>query len=100
MVQKLVPDRFLKIKIERISESAICNFIQFTFIVCSSEGLRKYIEACADHSLFFHLKVFYKRKLWDYSGCFIFCMIFEENPFSRYAVLTDQTALRLIVFTF
>ena len=26
-------------------------------------------------------------------------MIFEEKPFSRYVVLTDQTALRLIVFT-
>ena len=34
VVEKLVPDPFLKIEIEHISESIVQSFIYFAFIVC------------------------------------------------------------------
>ena len=37
-MEKLVPDPFLKIKIEDISGSIVDGFIQFVFIVCQIEG--------------------------------------------------------------
>ena len=47
VVEKLVPDSKL-IKIEHISPSTIWTFIQFAFIVFSSQGLTKYIKNSAD----------------------------------------------------
>ena len=38
MVEKLFPEPFLKIKIERISESIVESFIQFVFIVSQVES--------------------------------------------------------------
>ena len=40
MVEKLVPDPFLKIRIEHNSGSIVYNFIQFAFFVWQVEGYR------------------------------------------------------------
>ena len=44
VLEKLVPNPFLKNKIEHNSGSTVLNFMKFVFIVCPSQGLPKYIE--------------------------------------------------------
>ena len=49
--------------------NSLRSFILFVFIVCQFEGYR------------------------NMSPCLIFCLIFEEKYFSRYALLTDHISL-------
>ena len=63
VVEELVPDPFIKIKIEYISESVVWNIIQFVFIVFQSEGLPKYIKTkvlTTDHFTLY--KAFLRKK--------------------------------------
>ena len=36
--------------------------------------------------------------VWDYSLCFIFCIIFEEKYFSCYILLIDQISLSVCLY--
>ena len=42
-----------KIEIEHISGSTVWNAIRFVFIVCTGQGLPKYIKRSADHTKLF-----------------------------------------------
>ena len=44
VVEKLIPNLFLKIQIEHIFGSTFWNFIQLVLIACLSRGLPKYIK--------------------------------------------------------
>ena len=55
MVEKLVPDLFIKNQIEHISGSTARNVIQFPFILCLSEGLPKYIKTKVLTTYFDHI---------------------------------------------
>ena len=64
MVEKLVLDRFLKIKIEHTSGSTVWNVVQFVFIACPSRGLPKYVKTKLLTTCFY-LKNFFKKKQKD-----------------------------------
>ena len=60
MVEKLVPDPFIKIKIELISGPIIWNVIKFVFIVCSSRKSTKiYLNESAKHLLLSYIKLLF-----------------------------------------
>ena len=44
MMKNLVPDLFLKIKIEPISGSIVESFVQYHFIVCQAEGYQNILK--------------------------------------------------------
>ena len=65
MVEKLVPDPFIKIRIELISGPIVWNVIKFVFIVCSSRKSTKiYLNESAKHLLLSYIKLlfFFKKK--------------------------------------
>ena len=55
VVEKLLPDPFLKIKIEYISGS-----IEFVFIACRFEGYRNIVKPSSDQLLLPYIKPFFK----------------------------------------
>ena len=44
LVEKRIPEHLWKTKIEHIYEATVWNFIEFISIVCTSQGLLKYID--------------------------------------------------------
>ena len=58
VVEKLVPDPFLKIEIEHISESIVQSFIYFAFIVCPI-WLSKYIGTKLQTTCFYLILSFF-----------------------------------------
>ena len=70
MVEKLVPDPFIKIKFEHISGLTVWNILKFAFIVRLSRNLPKHIKTEMFTTFVPHIKLF----LW-----LIFCMIFNEH---------------------
>ena len=68
VVEKLVPDPFIKITIEHVSGSTVCN--QFISTVCKGWGLPKYIKTKVLIICFY---------LIYWSPYLIFCMIFEKK---------------------
>ena len=95
LVEKLVPDRFLKLKLsvylDQQSEILYSSF----FLFCPSRGLPKYTKSTT--TCFSSYKSFLINK--DRSGTgmettyLIFCMIVEEKYFSCYNLLTDHISL-------
>ena len=54
--------RFLKVKIELISEPVVYSFIQFVFIGYQIEDRRSILKVIAEYLLLSHLKLFQKTK--------------------------------------
>ena len=73
------------------------NVLQY-FHICISVPLSFYAVCfyCmpADHFHFPNIKLFFfkKKEVWNWSLCFIFCMVFNKI-FSSYILLTDQIPL-------
>ena len=89
MVEKLVPDLFLKIEIEHISyHSLLLLYVQV-------DRYGNILKLRCSPLTFTSYKAFPKNK--KRSGTSLpasfFCMIFEEKYFSRYILLTDQISL-------
>ena len=63
------------------------------FLFCSSRGLSKYIKTKVLTTYFNFEYSFSLKKVWNLSSYLIFWMIFEENCFSCYILLTEQISL-------
>ena len=80
MVEKLVPDTFLKNL--NWAYLRIYSLKFYTFYCMASWGLSKYIEVKLRTLAFTKYQAFLKNKeVWNYSPCLIFCIIFEEKYF-------------------
>ena len=74
--------------------------MQFGFIVCRVEGYQNILKLSCRRLGFTSYKTFLKNKkeVWNQSPCLDFCMIFDEEYFSCYILLTEQFHC-LVAFT-
>ena len=91
-MQKLGPESFIKIKIEHISGSTVWNVMKIVCIVSASRDLPKFSKTMVLTICFYPRQSFFikQNQIWNY---LIFCMIFKEEYFYSYILLTDQISL-------
>ena len=85
VMEKLVSDSFLEIKIVHISGSTMWNVIML-FFVCPSWDPPKYIRTRVLATCFDLIYSFFnkQKESWNYGPCPIVWKIFEEKYFSQY----------------
>ena len=84
VVEKLLPDPFLKNQIEHISESISKSLMQFVYVVFQVEGYQNILKLSCRPLVFTSYKAFLKNKTWFRTSLFgSLCYIF----------LTDQISL-------
>ena len=88
VVEKLLPDPFLKIKIEYISGS-----IEFVFIACRFEGYRNIVKPSSDQLLLPYIKPFFKIRGLELVSMPNFLHDFCRRILSCYILLNDQISL-------
>ena len=99
MVEKLVSDPFLKIKLnislDHQPNVLLCSkVLQFGFIVCQVEDYQNILKLSCRPLAFTSYKAFKKQKeVQNQSLCLFFRVIFEEKYFSWYILLSDQITL-------
>ena len=94
MVEKLVPDPFIKIRTKHVSGTEPCNVIKFVFIVCPSRSLSNYVNLRCLTLAFTLYTAFVKSKKRPETSLPVsfFCLIFEEKYFSH-VLLIDPISL-------
>ena len=95
VMEKLVPDLFWKIIINRISESIGQSFMQFVFIVCQVEGYRNKLKISCKPLAFTSYQASFnnKKRSGTSLSYLIFCITFEKKCLSCYFLLIDQVSL-------
>ena len=100
MLQKAVPEPFLKKWNWAYIWTDNLKCYKFVFILCPCPSLPIYIKTKVQKlhafmliTCFDFIKIFLKNKVWNYSHCLIFCKIFEEKYLLCYILLYEQISL-------